>query len=283
MADDDPTPDIGASVEAITGTADVLPDSASASDADDIAITTIDGSSVEVPRDAGDGVSVSNGDVTMTLGVPLAEEAQDAETTDDGTTTFTSTTGGTSTSVQALEDGGVRNVYTLAEETADPEIVIPVDLSDGAELIQDPDDGVVSLYAAQEGALVPVGTFATPWALDADGTPLSTSYTVEDGAIVQHVETTTATTFPVLADPQFTWGWISGTVYFNKSETRKVAYGGGVASWIPNPYIVVAGRTMVTWAGYAVASNKCIKLKVYAIGIIPLNLQPGYYTGGYCR
>ncbi|MDN3460960.1 hypothetical protein [Rhodococcus sp. APC 3903] len=35
-----------------------------------------------------------------------------------------------------------------------------------------------------------------------------------------------------------TWGIIAATIYFNKAETRTMALGGTVVSWIPSPWTV---------------------------------------------
>lgn len=64
------------------------------------------------------------------------------------------------------------------------------------------------------------GRISAPWAYDATGKALPTSFTISGDTITQHVDATGAV-FPVVADPHYTWGWISGTVYFNKTETAK--------------------------------------------------------------
>lgn len=35
--------------------------------------------------------------------------------------------------------------------------------------------------------------------------------------------------------PHYTWGTISGTAYFDKSETKVIALGGTVVGWLPHP------------------------------------------------
>jgi hypothetical protein len=68
-----------------------------------------------------------------------------------------------------------------------------------------------------------------PWARDANGVELPTTYSIADGnVLVQHIDTEGAT-FPVVADPSTGCGvgWCS--VYFNRSETKAIAAGGAVA------------------------------------------------------
>lgn len=72
-----------------------------------------------------------------------------------------------------------------------------------------------------------VNFLQTPWAHDANGKQLPTSYTVNPGSnvVTQHVDTSDAA-FPVTADPSTGCGvgWCS--VYFNRSETNAIAAGG---------------------------------------------------------
>ena len=48
-----------------------------------------------------------------------------------------------------------------------------------------------------------VGTFQTPWAKDASGALVPTHYIVQGSTLIQQVDVTSATTFPVVADPMF--------------------------------------------------------------------------------
>ncbi|WP_031155363.1 hypothetical protein [Streptomyces erythrochromogenes] len=135
------------------------------------------------------------------------------------------------------------------------------------------------------------GHIDAPWAKDANGKAVPTSYRLDGNTLVQTIETGPDTAYPVVADPHYTWGIISGTVYFNKSETKVLALGGTVVSWLPHPAAVVGGRTLAGVAGYAVATDQCVKFKVYP-GLAPLSPAAalsgsGVYGGsagdGYCR
>lgn len=83
-------------------------------------------------------------------------------------------------------------------------------------------------------------------------------------------------------------------VYFNKSETNRIAAAGGAAvalgyvlSKIPSaPSAVVAaitqlgGSAIIAWAGIAVVADACVGLKTPLIGIrVPL---PIYHRSGFC-
>ena len=58
----------------------------------------------------------------------------------------------------------------------------------------------------------------------ADGTVVETSYTVEGRTIVQSVATADEALYPVVADPEFDWGILSGTIYFNRFETGLICF-----------------------------------------------------------
>ena len=113
-----------------------------------------------------------------------------------------------------------------------------------------------------------------------NGKTLKTSYKVSGNTITQTIDPNTAQ-YPITADPKYTWGLVTGTVYFNKAETRHVAYGGGVGSVLPNPYTQAVGAPSFAWAGLAIELNKCIKLKVTPL--LATIGAPMFYSGGYCK
>jgi hypothetical protein len=58
-----------------------------------------------------------------------------------------------------------------------------------------------------------------------------------------------------------------------------MAVGGTVISSFP-AWAKLAGVALAVWAGWATASNRCIKLKV---GLTLNGASPGFYKGGYCK
>ena len=85
----------------------------------------------------------------------------------------------------------------------------------------------------------------------------------------------------VTPDVKFTWGWITGTVYFNRRETKLIAAYGGAAGYLASllgPWGVLVGShigAITAVASYASSTGRCLKIKVPAI-------TPGVYSGGYC-
>jgi hypothetical protein len=118
-------------------------------------------------------------------------------------------------------------------------------------------------------------------AKDAAGRFLATAFTLIGTNLTQHIDTAGAR-FPVTADPHYTWGWVTGTVYFNKRETLKAAasatYIGGIGAFAPSSFNVI----IAAWAGWfalvaswAIENNKCLKIKSTGYAYV--------YSGGYCQ
>ncbi|MGP9761217.1 hypothetical protein [Corynebacterium sp. AOP12-C2-36] len=187
---------------------------------------------------------------------------------------------------------GAQTLIHINSDQAPRQYAFPIDLGDNDRL-ETMEDGTVALNSDR----FPQGAFEAPWAKDANGVDIPTHFEVKDNQLIQIVDFDSDTAFPIVADPQFNWGNVSGHVYLNKSETKKAAAaagGGGIAAlpWlalVPPPFSVVIGSNVVNigiWATAAVAQNKCLQLKLGATGgLIPprIGVTPEHYTGGYCR
>ena len=173
---------------------------------------------------------------------------------------------------------GVQALALLRGSAAPSDVAFRVD---GAGLTLTPDKlgGVVVTRGS-----VPLGRIHAPWAVDATGRSLPTSYHVRGQTVIQHVDTASAV-YPVVADPHFTFGWTGATAYFNRQETRDIAFGlGGTAAaaiLLPPGFDVVVPVALGAAAAEAgVAENHGYCLYVH-------NTTPGVYKGsqgdGYCR
>ena len=136
-------------------------------------------------------------------------------------------------------------------------------------------DGKVQVKNA-DGAVV--NYLTAPWAHDANGKEVPTSYSVQPGSniVTQHVDTTGAA-FPVTADPSTGCGigWCS--VYFNRAETKAIAAGGAAAtgaltagctllgSPIAGGACALAGGAITAFAQGANANGNCIGIVGYGI------------------
>jgi len=128
---------------------------------------------------------------------------------------------------QSTGTTGVSMMATISD-TSQSSVNYSLSLPVGAGLIPQPDGSLAisrEIVGPNPTAGVSTteqfGTIAAPWASDANGTSLPTSYTYTHGVLTQKVNTTRAT-FPVVADPFVTWGWFI-YINFSRSETKRVA------------------------------------------------------------
>ncbi|PRH80791.1 hypothetical protein C6N75_02170 [Streptomyces solincola] len=230
-----------------------------------------------VTSTAGDGSSVSL-DLPGTTGSPGVKLGA-------GTVVYSDAAGSTDVAVQPTNDGGARTLVTLKDRNAPREHRFAFDLPDDATLSPDGDGGYEILRPLGGGGFITAGTIDAPWAKDADGAPVPTRYRLEGTTLVQEIDTDADTTFPVVADPKYTWGIVTGTAYMNRAETRKIAtygaMGGLAAGTLPPPLNVLysINATLVTAkASSANSAKQCLKIK-FAAGLF----VPGAYKGGYCK
>ncbi len=176
---------------------------------------------------------------------------------------------------------GARSIVRIDGPSSPTAYDFPLSLPRGAGAALAGDGSVV---ISEHGG--PVGSFAPHWAKDAKGRSVPTRFTLAwtsaSGYVLTHHVQTTGATFPVLADPHCTWGWISGAVHFSKSETAKAAASAGfivaVAILAPPPFDVLLAASAAFYAliaGWAVADSRCLEVKSDG--------QPYEYSGGYCK
>ena len=146
---------------------------------------------------------------------------------------------------------------------------------DGSAAIVDSDNFVVSLIEAH-------------WAFDAMGNKIPSAYTIQGDTLVLNVAHNMAAAYPVVADPVWTWGIVSGTAYFSRDETVMVA--GSIATLapllilMPPPFNLLVAGYALTIYGWAVSAlfwwNKCLKVK-YGFSWSWSGPSPGIYPGHY--
>lgn len=93
-----------------------------------------------------------------------------------------------------------------------------------------PDDAVIGVEADgsvairdQRGNLL--SGYEAPWAIDANGVSVATSFRIEGSTLIQTVDLNGATAYPVIADPSDLWGWAAciGTVLAEVAGNALVA------------------------------------------------------------
>lgn len=273
-------------VEAATGTADIAASTAApgtpakATTATDSAALT-----VTAPDKANGAIHAAddNGS-SFGLTLPGAHDVNGVKA-GAGTVIYPNAAAATDIAVQPTKDGGARTLVTLKDDKASATHRFRLNLPQGADITEDGQGGFEITREGREGVHLPVATIDAPWAKDANGDAVHTSYKLDGNDIVQTVETNDKTAFPVVADPKFTWGIVTGTVYFKKSETSKIANAGAGAAMVGwalpaglNAYVSMHAAAITKVAMRAKANKRCIKIKI-AGGIF----VPGDYSGGYCK
>lgn len=211
-----------ATVVRVTGTRDItLP---TAADKDSAAIAQTGAGTVDVPLSTRGQVSVGSGRSAVEIGLPDTT-TNAAVRHASGTVVYADDAASADVAVQPTA-AGVRALVTLKNDSAPHIYRFPIRGPKGSRLVpaaqllgRDNDTGEVLLVGADSNVL---GIFEPAWAKDARGRPIATSYQVQGNTLVQVVDVSAATAFPVVADPSF-WrilacagalaGFVGGNVY----------------------------------------------------------------------
>ena len=179
--------------------------------------TAPDGSEVTVlvPTDQTRPVMAVDGSgTTVGIGVPGTAGSAPARIVED-TVVFPDPQSGFTTTVQPLAEGGIRTSVTIAGPDSPQQYRFPISLEDGGSLALRHDGSVAVSselsYPGEAGTVVTrtvvTSTIAPAWAVDADGLAVPTHYSLEGNTLVQHVDLTATTAFPVVADPFWSTAW----------------------------------------------------------------------------
>jgi len=114
---------------------------------------------------------------------------------------------------------GVQTLIQISDADAPSEYRFPLSLPEGGQAALF-DDGTVIISDASG---VAVSGFRSPWAIDANGAPVPTSFRLEGTELVQVIDFRADTAFPVTADPDLGTEWWGYYVQLTRAETRRVA------------------------------------------------------------
>jgi len=246
------------------------------------AVTATDAGAVTVtaPSDSGGYVESTTGDGTkFRLHLPETNRV-DGIRAGAGTIVYQDAAESTDLAVQPTKDGGARTLVTLKDAAASDEYRFDLDFPAETALLPDGRGGYLITKTADQGTTV-LGSIDAPWAKDANGEAVPTTYRLEGGALVQKVETTTDTAFPVVADPKVSFGW-NMYLKFNKNEVKalnnKVQYADTAAAACtllihPAAAVGCAGlstavirRIQRVWQ-YAKDHKRCVELSLTYAGL----------------
>jgi hypothetical protein len=134
------------------------------------------------------------------------------------------------------------------------------------------DNGSVTVLDGQ-GQIV--GAVAAPWAKDANGEAVSTNYRVNGSQLIQTVETTADTAYPVVADPFYWWGY---QAQLSRSQTLTATTAAGACGllsgvlpgWAFKLAALYCGA-IALYANHIYSQGKCLNVNVFYTGQVTYN------------
>lgn len=177
---------------------------------------------ISIPTDPSAGVKLTSDDSPLGggLAVSLPSELNlaSAQVAGDGTVLYPAVDGGASAAVQLLDDGTTR-IQTVVPD-AQAQHQFSYRFGDGVIPVVNVDGSVALTVNEPDGLTVKIGSVAAPWASDANGNPVSTSFRVIGATLVQTIATNESTAYPVVADPSVSFGW-GVYIHYNRTEVHR--------------------------------------------------------------
>ncbi|MBM7171576.1 DNRLRE domain-containing protein [Streptomyces sp. G44] len=194
---------------------------ATASDNKYASIAATEENIVSIPWDGkNNGIEIKNALMPNTLSIPQGG----TKGTQVGGNVVYASSGAVDTVVQPTTDGGSRTLNILKNSSAPHDYETGFVIPAGMKVVTH-DDGSVSLYsegdddAGKAPLKEPAGFFDAPWAKDANGNDVPTSYKVVGNKLIQHVDFDADSAFPIVIDPS----WWSMTKKIFKCATYGLA------------------------------------------------------------
>lgn len=195
----------------------------SKTDADSAAVTTLNGSTTDIPKDPEEGIDLK-GESNITIGLPNADEAKDAQRLSDGTVTYPATDGSANAVIPTND--GVQVLTTIANSDAPTRYDYNVSVPEGGS-VEKLDEGYAQIIDSTGKTAFYI---SLPWAKDANGSAVPTHFEVEGTKLIQVVDHDSKSfKYPVVADPRFYYSWGTYTIKFNSTETGYISRAGAAA------------------------------------------------------
>lgn len=150
----------------------------------------------------------------VTFTIDYAQHDADSPPDDDGLVEFEGEEDGVSAVLQSTSFGA--RVFTVISEASAPtEYQYTFDVPEGTALVED-----AAGFSLETGDDI-LGTLLDPWAVDANGQPVATSYSWNDGVLTQHVDLSRSNiAYPVVADPAWSYAYKFSTT---KTATKNAS------------------------------------------------------------
>ncbi|MFJ9628999.1 hypothetical protein ACIRU8_14990 [Streptomyces sp. NPDC101175] len=233
------------------------------SDANSAAVSTVNNVTVDIPKTAGAGVTMTANGQTLGIDMPNTSGTQTGTVTAPGIVSYPTTSGDTANAVQADESGATRFLTIIKDANAPEEFEYNLDLPEGSSITKEDDGSLkVAVPGSDDGYVI-----APPWAHDANGAHVWAQWFTDGEStidlVVNHHGENVA--YPITADPWISWGWTGYTLNLNRDDTRYAAQGAmaGIAAYIGGWRAAAVGASGGQWlADYAYRRGLCLKVWV---------------------
>lgn len=192
-------------------------------------------------------VSLPDG-VSVVPGTPAA----------DGTVVYEAAENdGVDLAVQRTTDGAVRILTIIPSGSAAHEFTYRFD-AEVTPILQDDGGALLVARGSNDHITAVVGDVGAPWAADATGRGVDTTYSVVGGSLVQTIHPDADATYPIVADPSVSLG-LGIYVYYSRSEVKNIAgsavadkikYLAALCGIIPNP-VAAGGCALYAYDSYS--------------------------------
>ncbi|MER7850295.1 DNRLRE domain-containing protein [Kitasatospora sp. NPDC096077] len=165
-------------------------------------------SEVKVPRDPNGAIEVTPKNGVPGISYTLSELGQQGVNL-NGFVVYADDAKAVDTVVQPTLEGGARTLQVIKNATAPHEYRTAVTVPAGSVLRAD-ENGGATLYSNGSPNADVIGTFDAPWATDANGKPVATSYRLDGTILYQTISFDSTSAFPIVVDPwwnPFSWNW----------------------------------------------------------------------------
>jgi hypothetical protein len=208
---------------------------------------------VSLPASGDGALTVGMGGTQIGLGLPEAAQGREVRELADGRVAFVDAGSPVQVVSEQVDAVSARTLLVLNDSSAPAEYRFDLRVPAGSRLSLEAGGGVDVLNS--RGRIL--ARVAAPWAKDAAGQDVKTSYRIDGTTLVQTVKLTEHTKFPVVADPKLTYGF---GVYLNLWGWEANAYGPALGA-------LLAGGTVVVCAGVSAASIVPWPIK-FVVGLI---------------
>ncbi len=210
--------------EALDVAGGLVADAAPLVESGDGFVAQVAGGEVEIPVDAADPLVLDGVSGEVAVELPVVPGVGDGVVDESGAVVFESDTSPVSLAAQATDDGGLQVLVVIDDATAPTEYRFDMTVPAGAVLRSTVDGGAE--VVGSDGVVVTA--VAPPWAVDANGASVFTSYRVEGATLVQSIAHV-GTVYPVVADPWWGLRWFISPTAVSKIQKTVQFAGAGAA------------------------------------------------------